>query len=80
MPLLHGNQPSSLTIAHQALYDAQIQNGSTLDLATAKRKLQSTAGIIFPAGTTFTEVCQKLESYHLIRIEKDRSHMTVLKL
>jgi hypothetical protein len=70
---------SSLTLAHKVLLAAQNQNGSFLPLDLAERKLQGTPGIIFSPGTTFIDVCHKLESYDLVRMDAAGQNMQVLE-
>jgi hypothetical protein len=74
-----GRQPSSLTLAHKALWDAQCQNGDTLPMDLAADKLQTTSGIIFSPGTTFMDVYHKLEKYDLVEIDGEARKLRVLE-
>jgi len=64
------NRPSSISLAHQVLYQKQEEKQSWLSRKDLELVLQTTPGIIFAPGTTFDDVIKKLEKYDFIKSDK----------
>ncbi len=75
---LEGRWFSSLSLAHEALWQAQEDNGGALDVKLAEVKLQTTPGITFAPGTTFVDVFLMLKDCRFIDFNRDSEEIRVL--